>query len=100
MTASTIDASTDPTTAAIVASNDDREKLRAEVERLERALVAAYTDIEVLKADRDRLSTLGDTMFVEGYDQAVGEIRNHFKKAKETEIVAEIEKIWLKEKLS
>jgi len=55
-----IDPAADPTTEAIVASNDEREKLRAEVARLERALVAAYTDVEVLKADRDRLAQLGD----------------------------------------
>jgi uncharacterized protein YodC (DUF2158 family) len=30
----------------------------AEVARLERTLVAAYTEVEVLKADRDRLSVL------------------------------------------
>ena len=100
MTALKIDQAIDPTTVAIAASNDEREKLRTEVERLERALVAAYTDIEVLKAVCDRLSTLGDTLFVEGYDQAVGEIRDHFKKAKETEIVTAIEKIWMKDKLS
>ena len=83
----------DPTTIAIDAQNNRREQLRVEVSRLERALVAAYTDIEVLKADGDRL-------FVEGYDQAVREIRDHFKNAKETEIVAEIEKIWLQGKRS
>ena len=86
----------DPTTAAIAASNDEREKLRTEVERLERALVASYIDIEVVKADRDRLSKLDDAMFVKGYDEAVREIRDHFRKVKETEIVAEIEKIWFK----
>ena len=100
MTESKIDEAIDPTTAAIAASNDEREKLRTEVERLECALVAAYTDIEVVTADRDRFSKLGDAMFVEGYDEAVREIRDHFRKVKETEIVTEIEKIWLKEKLS
>lgn len=107
----------DPTTVAITALNDEREKLRGEVSRLEKALVGAYTDIEVLKADRDATARgrdeavcerdaarteiehakkHGDTMFVAGYDQAVGEIRDHFKKASEVEVVAEIEKIWFK----
>jgi hypothetical protein len=93
----------DPTTAAVMASNDEREQLRDGVSRLERALVAAYTEIDAVKADRDRLNLIskrGDTMFVEGYNQAVREIRDHFAKAKEAEVVAEIEKIWLKDKLS
>ena len=47
------DSVSDPTAAAITAFIDERESLRAEVVRLEKALVAAYTDIEVLKADRD-----------------------------------------------
>lgn len=87
----------DPTTAAIVARNDERDQLRAENDRLSRTLVAAYTEVEVVKADRDRLSTLGDTMFVEGHDQAVREICAHFVKAKKAEVVREIEKIWIKE---
>jgi len=86
----------DPTTEAIAASTAEREKLHAEVLRLEKALVAAYTDVEVLTADRDRLSTRGDALFVEGYDQAVREIRDHFKQARQAEVVVEIEKIWLK----
>lgn len=90
----------DPTTNAISASIAEREKLHTEVGRLEKALVAAYTDVEVLTADRDRLSTLGDTMFVEGYDQAVREIRDHFKRTLDAEVVVEIEKIWLQGKLS
>lgn len=90
----------DPTTAAITAKNGERDQLRTEVERLERTLVAAYTDIEVVKADRDRLAKVGDVLLVEGYNQAVREIRDHFAKAKETEIVAEIEKIWLEDKRS
>lgn len=69
----------DPTTAAIEELNDERARLRAEVERLQK---------------------IGDAMFVEGYDQAVGEIRDHFRKLKELEVVAEIEKIWTKDKLS
>jgi hypothetical protein len=91
---------TDPTSTAIAAQNAERDQLRAEVERLERTLVAAYTDVEVVKADRDRLSSLGDTMFdkgfEKGYDQAVLEIRDHFKKARQNDVVAEIEKIWLR----
>jgi chromosome segregation ATPase len=125
----------DPTTEAITAMNDEREKLRAEVARLEKALVTAYTDIEVLKANYDatargrdeaererdaqhgraelcsqearsahveieRLKKIGDTMFIEGYDQAVVEIRDHYKKAKQVEIAAEIETIWIKGKVS
>jgi hypothetical protein len=98
---------TDPTTKAIARMNDDRDQLRAEVVRLERSLVAAYTDVEVLSAERDRLcaevqrlSKIGDTMFVKGYDQAVGEIRDHFRKDKQMEVVSEIEKTWMKGKLS
>lgn len=87
----------DPTTAAITEQIEERDQLRAENLRLSRALVAAYTDVEVVAADRDRLSKLGDTMFVEGYDQAVREIRDHFAKVDNGFIVAVIEQIWLKE---
>ena len=69
----------DPTTASIEAGTAERERLRAEVLRL---------------------TKIGERMFVEGYDQAVEEIRGHFRKAKQPEIVAEIEKIWMKDKLS
>lgn len=65
----------DPTTAAIEARNDELDQLRAE---------------------NDRLSKLGDTMFIEGFDQAVREIRDHFKKVCQDEVVTEIEKTWLK----
>ena len=97
----------DPTTASIEAGNAERARLRAEVLRLSEALVAAYADSQAVSAERDqlrveadRLKTIGDTMFVEGYDQAVVEIRDHFRKAKDTEVVTVIEKIWLKDKLS
>lgn len=94
---------TDPTTASIEAAAAEREQLRAEVARLERALVAAYTEIETIKADRDRLAKqyplLGEAQFDLGYDQAVCEIRDHFKKASwQNNIAAEIEKIWIQEK--
>ena len=75
----------DPTTTAIETTNDDRDNLRAEVLRLERALAAARTDVEV-----------GNALFVMGYDQAVREIRDHFKKARQDDVVAEVEKIWIK----
>ena len=87
----------DPTTAAIAAQNAERDQLRVDVVRLKRALVAAHTEIEVVKADRDRLAALGDTMFVEGYDQAVHEIRKHFAKQKRLDVVTEIDKTWSKE---
>ena len=97
----------DPTTASIEDGNVERIRLRAEVLRLSEALVAAYTDSQAVGAERDqlrveanRLKTIGETMFVEGYDQAVAEIRDHFRKAKDTEVVAEIEKTWLQDKLS
>lgn len=101
MTETTID----PTTVSIEAGTAERERLRAEVLRLSQALVAAYTDSEAVSAERDlyrteveRLKKIGDTMFVEGYDQAVEEIRDHFRKAKQPEVVAEVEKIWMKDK--
>ena len=65
----------DPTAAAIEARNAEHERLRAEVARLTRAT---------------------DEMFAKGYDQAVGEIRDHFKKTEQPSVVAEIEAIWLK----
>jgi hypothetical protein len=69
----------DPTTAAIEASSDERDRLRVEVARL---------------------SKIGDTLFAEGYDQAVREIRDHFRSAKQVDVADEIEKIWLKHKPS
>jgi len=69
----------DPTTASVEAANAERERLCTEV---------------------DRLKKIGDASFVEGYDQAVGEIRDHFKKAQQADVVAEIEKIWMKDKRS
>lgn len=74
---------TDPTTEAIERMNVERVKLLAEV---------------------DRLNKIGDAMFVAGYDHAVREIRDHFAKmrveqlSRHTEVVAEIEKIWIKGK--
>ena len=108
----------DPTTVSIEAGNAERDRLRAEVLRLSQALVAAYTDSVAVSADRDRLGAevdrlknnvgrlknIGDALFVEGYDQAVCEIRDYFmhpaRKAQETDVAAEIEKIWMKDKLS
>ena len=90
----------DPTTAAIEAQNDERAQLRAENHRLSKALVAAYTDVEVVTADRDRLSKLDDASFAKGYDQAVCEIRDHFARTEQREVVAEIEKIWKSERAS
>ena len=97
----------DPTTASVEAAHAERDRLRAEVLRLSQALVAAYTNAEAVSADRDRLGAevdrlkkIVDTMFVEGYDQAVGEIRDHFRKAKATEVATEIEKIWIPKKVS
>jgi hypothetical protein len=85
---------TDPTSAAIAAQSAERDQLRAEVDRLARALVAAYTDVEAVKAERDRLSKLGDAMFEKGYDQAAREIRDHFAKASDHGIVHVIESVW------
>lgn len=97
----------DPTTNSIEAANIERARLRADTLRLSQALVAAHTDSAAIAAERDRLreeverlKTISDTMFVEGYDQALGEIRDHFRKAKQIEVVAEIEAIWMKDKLS
>lgn len=100
-------AAPDPTTQSIEAGNAERDRLRVEVLRLSEALVAAYTDSAALAAERDqlrieadRLTKIGETMFVEGFDQAVGEIRDHFRKRQDTEVVSEVETIWMKDKLS
>ncbi len=87
----------DPTTVAIEAQNAERDELHAENQRLRRELVAACTEVEVVKAERDRFFKLGDSLFVEGYNQAVCEIRDHFAKAKNTEVIAEIEKLWFQQ---
>jgi hypothetical protein len=63
----------DPTTAAIEAANAEREKLRAEIMTLERAVQRVHE---------------------RGYDQAVREIRNHFANASRPEVAAEIDKIF------
>lgn len=86
---STDESPLDPTTAAIEAQIEERDRLRAENARLSKALVEACTEVEVVKADWDR-------MFVEGYNQAVREIRKHFAEAGRPDVVHEIEKIWLK----
>ena len=98
---------TDPTTASIERANVERERFRIEALRLSRALVAAYTEVEAATAERDflrgeveRLTKIGDTLFVEGYHQAVEEIHDHFAKRKDVEVVAEVEKIWLRDKLT
>ena len=101
MTNSTAASVLDPTTASIEAANAESDRLRGEVLRLSQALVAAYTDNETISAERDRFCAEADRLkFVEGYDQAVEDIRDHFRKAKETDVVAKIEKIWMKDKLS
>ena len=81
----------DPTTAVITAQIEERDRLRAENDRLSKALALAYTEIEVLKAADDRT-------FVKGYDQAVHEIHDHFAKVDNGYIVAVIEEIWIKKK--
>lgn len=80
---------TDATTAAIEAINVERDRMHVEALRLSRALVAAYTEIQGVTAERDclraeidRLKKIGDTMFGEGYDQAIEEIHDHFAKRK------------------
>ena len=84
----------DPTTASIDASNADRDQFRAEVTRLERALVAAYTQIEVLEAERGRLTKFSEEAFSCGYDQAVREVRDNFNKQGQAAVVTEIDKTW------
>ena len=102
-----VESTVDPTTASVEAAHAERDRLRAEVLRLSQALVVAYTNVEAVSAERDhlgaetnRLNKIVDTMFVAGYDQAVGEIRDHFAKAKQAEVVREIETIWLKRSTS
>jgi hypothetical protein len=65
----------DPTVAAMEARNAEHERLRAEVVRL---------------------TKVADAMFAKGYDLAVSEIRDHFKKTKQQAVAAEIESIWIK----
>lgn len=96
----------DVTTAAIDAINVERDRLCVEALRLSQALVAAYTEIhsvtaerDYLRAENDRLKKIRNTMFGEGYDQAVEEIRDHFAKRENTEVIAEIDLIWRKDKL-
>jgi hypothetical protein len=62
----------DPTTAALEEWLAERDRLRAEV---------------------DRLSRTTGIMFEKGYDQAAREIRDFFAKAGQREVVDEIEKI-------
>jgi hypothetical protein len=88
----------DPTTAAMTAQIDERDQLRTENVRLACSLVAALTEIEVLKTERDQLSASADRTFAKGYDQAVHEIRDHFAKVHNGYIVSVIEEIWLKKK--
>lgn len=68
----------DPTTAAIEAQNKERDQRRS-----------ACTDVEVM-----------NVLFVQGYDQAVREIRDHFAKMGNGYVVAVIEEIWLKKEPS
>ena len=56
------DAPIDPTTDLIEAVNAERDRLRAEVLRLSKALVAAYTDAEAVRTDRDRLGAEVDRL--------------------------------------
>ena len=57
--------SNDPTTASIEARNDELVQLRAENQRLRRALVEARTEVEVTRRDRDRLAA---ALRVKGHD--------------------------------
>lgn len=68
----------DSTTAVI---EEQVAELRAESDRISKALVAAYTDIEVVTAERGHLHKHADAAFEKGYDQAAREIRDHFAKA-------------------
>lgn len=108
----------DPTAASIERGNTEREELRNEVTRLERALQAAYTELGGVKAERDRLaadaagneaiksevfrlrkiSDEADRAFDKGYEQAVREIRDHFRKQNDEGVTMTIEKIWPKER--
>jgi phage gp36-like protein len=69
----------DPTTAAIADQIAERERLRAEVERLTKIV---------------------DGEFEKGYDQAVREIRDHFEEVGNGYIVAVIEQIFGKVRVS
>jgi regulator of replication initiation timing len=95
------DPASDPTTAAIMEQLKERDQLRGETSRLREALAAALADVMRVTADRDHLraeaAQRGNAMFVEGYDQAVREIRDHFGKQRQPKVSAVIEKIWIKE---
>jgi len=110
--------SIDPTAASIERGIAERERLAREVMRLERALAQAHTDNQVLTAERDGLRASShdvDEMKAElsrlrkiaddadraadkGYDQAVRDIRDHFKNQTNIEAVNTIENIWMKER--
>ena len=70
-------------TDAIEAANAERENLRAEVDRLSKALAVSRAETEAA--------------FAKGYDQAVDEIGRHFKTAGDGETSREIARIWAKE---
>ena len=89
----------DPTTSSISAQVVERELLRAAVARLERALLAAHAEIKAAKIDRERLDAIDDARFVEGYDQAVAEIRGHFAARGQSEVVAEIDETWARKEI-
>ena len=108
----------DPTAVSIERGNAEREELRDEVTRLERALQAAYTELGSVKAERDglaadaanndaiksevfrlrKISDEADCAFDKGYQQAVREIRDHFRKQNAVDVTTTIETIWLKER--
>lgn len=85
----------DCTTAALVAQVEARDHLRAENQQLYRELVATRAEIDALKVECSQQKQLGDKMFVAGYEQAVREIRDHFARPKDPEVVSEIERRWM-----
>lgn len=84
----------DPTTAAIADLIAERDRLRAENRVLCKTVVAAYADLDLVTADRDRLAKIGEGVAAGAIRQTVREIRDHFVQIGAQEVADVIEKLW------
>ena len=64
------------------------------VSRRGRERDATPSDAEAARADRDRMVMIGDALFIEGYELALREVRDHFRATRRPEIAAEVAVIW------